>query len=469
NNEARDRRARAFTRGGRVFLPEDAGATHTATARGLLAHELVHAAQQRRLGTALPDESTPLGRELEAEAVHAEKMYSSGVAEDAPRLVHAAPPVSAAWVQDAITQHARTDPAMNYLADTIQLIGDQQTHFIESKNIAVDRATSAYKEHGGTMDPPYSDSTQLLLAQQQFLEVINQALAERDEPPQTTLSPRDQETVKKMFEESSKRGGAAGSQDEEVELRRDSTKAGGFFDNLFGGSTMTRGEAERRISGSGASGTGGSGGGTGGSGGGTGGGPRGGVGGGSTFQPGDEVEVRHDSTTARGFWDNAFGGAQGVVADSSGSGGGTGSDNTQTMEFRRDSTKAGGFFDNLFGGSDIEMSTSAGGSSRFAAGTGGWGSRAEAEAAGRAGQTGPGSTTSQGQLGAGVTGPQSLGAGAHQQENRAGPPGDEDLVFGMDDADLDELVLRIYDRLRSRLRRELLVDRERAGLLTDFR
>jgi hypothetical protein len=38
-----------------------------------------------------------------------------------------------------------------------------------------------------------------------------------------------------------------------------------------------------------------------------------------------------------------------------------------------------------------------------------------------------------------------------------------------DDLDLDELVLRIYDRIRSRLRLELLLDRERAGLLSDFR
>jgi hypothetical protein len=37
------------------------------------------------------------------------------------------------------------------------------------------------------------------------------------------------------------------------------------------------------------------------------------------------------------------------------------------------------------------------------------------------------------------------------------------------DIDLDELALRLYARLRSRLRRELLVDRERAGLLTDYR
>ena len=40
----------------------------------------------------------------------------------------------------------------------------------------------------------------------------------------------------------------------------------------------------------------------------------------------------------------------------------------------------------------------------------------------------------------------------------------------MDDpVDLDELVTRLYGRLRSKLRLELMVDRERSGLLTDFR
>jgi predicted nucleic acid-binding protein len=38
-----------------------------------------------------------------------------------------------------------------------------------------------------------------------------------------------------------------------------------------------------------------------------------------------------------------------------------------------------------------------------------------------------------------------------------------------DPVELDELAVRLYGRLRSKLRFELLVDRERAGLLTDFR
>jgi hypothetical protein len=39
----------------------------------------------------------------------------------------------------------------------------------------------------------------------------------------------------------------------------------------------------------------------------------------------------------------------------------------------------------------------------------------------------------------------------------------------INDLDLDDLSARLYSRLRSRLRLELLVDRERAGQLTDYR
>jgi hypothetical protein len=45
----------------------------------------------------------------------------------------------------------------------------------------------------------------------------------------------------------------------------------------------------------------------------------------------------------------------------------------------------------------------------------------------------------------------------------------EHRAVDTDDLDLEELTARLYDRIRSRLRRELLLDRERAGLLSDFR
>jgi hypothetical protein len=40
---------------------------------------------------------------------------------------------------------------------------------------------------------------------------------------------------------------------------------------------------------------------------------------------------------------------------------------------------------------------------------------------------------------------------------------------GESPAALDELAGRLYDRIRARLRDELLIDRERAGMLTDVR
>jgi hypothetical protein len=83
--EARSLGARAFARGGEVFLPEEAGPLGSPKARGLLAHELVHAVQQRVLGPSLPAMSTADGAALEAEAVAAE--HAHGGAPPAP-LVH---------------------------------------------------------------------------------------------------------------------------------------------------------------------------------------------------------------------------------------------------------------------------------------------------------------------------------------------------------------------------------------------
>lgn len=71
--EARALGARSFTRGAEVFLPEHEGPADQPVARGLLAHELTHAAQQRVLGTGLPAEDSDAGRALEAQAVAAER------------------------------------------------------------------------------------------------------------------------------------------------------------------------------------------------------------------------------------------------------------------------------------------------------------------------------------------------------------------------------------------------------------
>lgn len=65
--------ARSFTHGGEIFLPANHGPLTSGTGKALLAHELTHVAQQRRLGSALPAETTPHGKSLEADAVAAER------------------------------------------------------------------------------------------------------------------------------------------------------------------------------------------------------------------------------------------------------------------------------------------------------------------------------------------------------------------------------------------------------------
>ncbi len=64
--------ARAFARGGDVFLPGSAGSLTARPVRALLAHELAHAVQQRVLGAAQPSPESADGRELEDAALAVE-------------------------------------------------------------------------------------------------------------------------------------------------------------------------------------------------------------------------------------------------------------------------------------------------------------------------------------------------------------------------------------------------------------
>ncbi len=79
-------RARAYTSGAEVHLPEKLGPTSHGEARQTLAHELTHVAQQRRLGAVAPNEDSPAGAEMEAEARQVARRVS------APQRVSVAPP-----------------------------------------------------------------------------------------------------------------------------------------------------------------------------------------------------------------------------------------------------------------------------------------------------------------------------------------------------------------------------------------
>jgi hypothetical protein len=97
-DEARMLGARSFTRGAEVFLPAEQGSPQQPAARGLLAHELTHAAQQRAFGSALPAEDSDAGRALEAQAVAAER-WARGLGGPAPAANGgaAAVPFGASW------------------------------------------------------------------------------------------------------------------------------------------------------------------------------------------------------------------------------------------------------------------------------------------------------------------------------------------------------------------------------------
>jgi hypothetical protein len=69
---ARELRARAFTLDSEIHVPSHHGPLYSGPGRSLVAHELVHVAQQRRLGGTLPSEDSPAGRALEAEALSIE-------------------------------------------------------------------------------------------------------------------------------------------------------------------------------------------------------------------------------------------------------------------------------------------------------------------------------------------------------------------------------------------------------------
>jgi uncharacterized protein DUF4157 len=64
--------ARAFTHLGEIYLPDSHGPLNSPKAQALLAHEMTHVAQQRRLGSSLPHETSTEGRHLEQQAVAAE-------------------------------------------------------------------------------------------------------------------------------------------------------------------------------------------------------------------------------------------------------------------------------------------------------------------------------------------------------------------------------------------------------------
>jgi hypothetical protein len=73
------------TRGGEVFIPASEGRLDSGPGSGLLAHELTHVIQQRRLGRSVPLEHSHAGRRLEADAAMTERHVRGDLGAPAPQ------------------------------------------------------------------------------------------------------------------------------------------------------------------------------------------------------------------------------------------------------------------------------------------------------------------------------------------------------------------------------------------------
>jgi hypothetical protein len=417
---AKARGARAFAAGGAVFLPDEAGPTDSPRTRGLLAHELVHAVQQRTLGTRLPAPDSPLGQRLEAEAQAAERFYSgeSGAAEPPP-LIHAPVPAPAPEPGPA------PDPNLNAVAQLATELMSAPTPAPAQQPVSrpFDEQTAA------EVDKIATESARHVVA-----EWTNPVLQQQNAPSSASAAPSGTASA---FSASNRR--------QQLVV----AALAAHNRNLPAGDTPL------------------------------------------TALPRDELDAIDRQVQAEA---TAHGAALHGALHGSGTHGTTGHSSTSAHGGR--GTAPGQ------GTQDSEQHYEAGSSAAWMhAVTGmnvnqGFGERGLSASVGSADSWFSGRTTDNrparermaDQLGLtnGATADQfdsdtwwqsdqdgqsaQSGGDASAQSGSAGHGGhDRDSGSAMDDADLDELATRLYDRLRSRLRTELLVDRERAGLLTDFR
>ncbi|MGH3861591.1 eCIS core domain-containing protein [Actinokineospora sp.] len=422
--EAHARGARAFAKDGAVFLPESAGTTSSAKAKSLLAHELVHVVQQRTLGS-LPALSTPEGRRLEAEAVAAEGQY--GGLTDTP-LIHppqqpqAAEPTMSGPAQLAPTVVTPPDPAHSHFErearEEIDQIAESTAHRVleewtpsgaqggvERRTSSGPRMTSGLPTTGGGA---FGDT----------VGFTERRGADATSPTSTTRSTGGSGTFDR----------AARRQEMETELldalNAEQAEQGGSLISHLGDADIERIERaldrEEQGGGRASSST-----------------PRpvnpeeGGAFGDTvsfTQRSGDDLRdprARQTGQTAQGAASRLSLAA--ALSASSGTPGAAPSRSATGSPERI--SDAGGTF-----GDTVSFSEPMG-DDRF-----------------RGGRRPDSATSSSGRAGTGTT-------DMH---------GTEEEPVDLDRVDMEDLTARLYDRVRSRLRLELLVDRERSGRLTDF-
>ncbi|HSV65919.1 MAG TPA: DUF4157 domain-containing protein [Mycobacteriales bacterium] len=421
--EARSRGARAFTRGGAVFLPAEAGPADAPATRGLLAHELVHAVQQRALGAGLPAPDTHLGQALEAEAVAAERWHGGEPgAPEPPPLIHphrgsgpwvSGEPDLGGHVQLApVAPVAPAVPSAPSFSSTLTSADRDEIHQIANR--ATERVVEQWTNpalaggsgagHGGS-------------SQQQYGLFFNEDGSVEAVVPSATGGRTQLTSVNIPGSGANTRAAGAGAAGTGHPAAGPATggaataPAGGGFNREARRAELertalaqanalrtARGEPEQSF---------------------------------LSLEEQAAVDRQLDQ-------EQAMGGSAGAGAGGGGGGGGSGQ-----APFGLAYTDDGSV--------EAVVPSATGG-------------RTQLTTFDPPGGAGGGAGAASGQAAAGhqAGGPAQLQSGA-----AAGHDGQQQL--SADHLDLDHVATALYDRLRSRLRLELLIDRERAGLLTDFR
>jgi hypothetical protein len=419
--EARSLGAVAFTRRQEVFLPDEAGALHEPDTRGLIAHELTHVVQQRVFGGA-PPASSPEADLLEEHAQDAERFFRGDAGAEAPRpatvpLTHV--PKSTVTIDPNAYAEQISDELVNRgIArrdwDGTLVFGPSPDVIEAQISEAVQRAASRAPSGGRSPSSSSSSSDAGPTNWGEFGSLLagtaqEMVMAEWNLDEATTTAANQQE--------------ARGSLEQERQAR---------YDQLVAEENQNRAAAEQP----------------------------------PLHHENDSARLQELREIANSEFESQFAkldedvksAAQRPGGGTGGAGGGTGGG--QGGQQQQERSIGQGFRE--LGGDLLMDATELFGLSYFHDFT----SDEESEIRGAFGSGGS-TTAAAGEGTAGVaragTGPTSHQSG---DDNQAQSGKNE---INPDDIDLDALARRLWERMRTHLRGELLVDRERSGKLTDFR
>ena len=385
---ARERGARAFARADAVFLPDAAGPVTTPKARALIAHELVHVAQQRATGRT-PDPTTPQGRRMEADAVAVERRYETTTAAG-PELHHPPAPVPelAGPAQLATYATAPPDPAHSHFdiparEEIVQLAESSAHRVVEEWSAPTNGGGGGFRRpSSGSPAPTFDRATRRQELEAEMLDEINADRSATGEPLLSSLEPEHVARLERRLDHEEITGERRGSRSGGGARTPLPPLVGGAFGDTVSFSQTIGGPQAQQTQQT------------------------------PLQQAMAAQEAQRASTPDR----------RGATAAASRVGLAAALTGQTDADGRLPATDGGALGDTV-------SFTERQGADRYPGG------RPPTAAPDR----------------------QDPGHGSEQEQ------------IDLDRVDLEDLTNRLYDRLRGRLRLELLVDRERAGILTDFR